>query len=128
MFKASAAVVIGTVFSAMTLHGWAAGSAVQRGASPDAATRDYVAIGCVSAGAARAPDARTFVITDVRAKDLRYRLEGDPAVLELHVGHTVELTGTIATAANASSGAGDGAALPTLKVKRLIYISTSCAR
>jgi hypothetical protein len=132
--RADAAVVIGAIGCALTVHAGAAGAGLQRAAPADAAARDYVAIGCVSAEAPRtgagggAAESRAFLITDVRSKTQRYRLEGDVALLELHAGHTIEVTGTISTAAGAPSVVGDGATLPTLKVRTLIYISRSCRR
>jgi hypothetical protein len=115
MSRVRAIVVIGAIGGALTVPVWAARAARQRGESPDGAARDYVATGCLSAEAPRG----TFVITDSRAKTLRYRLEGDRALLELHVGHTVEVSGTISK--------GESAQLPTLNVKSLIYISSSCS-
>ena len=84
---------------------------------------NLIVIGCVSRQGEGATS--TFLITDPRPKPpVPYRLEGDADLFRLHVGHTLEIGGSITTAA----GPG-GASSPafTLKVQSLTYISTSCA-
>jgi hypothetical protein len=78
---------------------------------------NYIVIGCISrAGQA---DAGNFVIADSRqTPPAQYRLQGDVDLLGVHVGHTVEIGGTIT----------GGGATPTLTVKALTYISRTCTR
>ena len=83
-----------------------------------------IVIGCVSRRGEGA--AAAFIITDTRPKPpAQYRLEGDPELLSMHVGHTVEIGGPLSSATSGPGGA--NAAPPTLKVQSLTYISTSCA-
>jgi hypothetical protein len=86
---------------------------------------NFIAIGCVSReGQSTQP---TFVITDARPKaPVQYRLDGDPDLLRMHVGHTVEIGGPI-TPASGMKGGGSTPA-PTLKVQSLTYISTTCVK
>jgi len=80
---------------------------------------NVIVIGCVSRQGQGASAA--FIITDPRPKPpAQYRLDGDADLLAMHVGHTLEIGGSI-TSASA------GAAAPALKVLSLTYISTSCA-
>jgi hypothetical protein len=83
-----------------------------------------IVIGCVSSeGQATSP---TFVISDSRAKPpARYRLDGHADLLQVHVGHTVEIGGPVTPATGTLS---DGHAAPTLKVESLAYISTTCVK
>jgi hypothetical protein len=89
--------------------------------------RRFVVIGCVSretqgstAGGAR------FIITDTRVPGgTPYRLDGDQSQLSLHVGHTLEIAGSVSP----GSGSGRGTAnAPALKVESLVYISASCQK
>ena len=64
----------------------------------------FTAIGCLErstrnpAGGGAAA-AQSFTLTDPRGdKPSVYRLQGDEKLLDLHVGHTVEATGTISSA------------------------------
>ena len=107
--------------------------AAQGSSQPGSAPR-HVVIGCVSrggmaqgrSGAAGTP---TFVITDGRSKPpSTYRLDGDADQLRLHVGHTLEIAGTITPAAGARGASNGSAAPPTLKVQSITYISTTCQR
>jgi hypothetical protein len=100
------------------------------------ATRKYVVIGCLSregpstpsAGSA-APARPTFIITDTRGDSpATYRLDGDAEQVGLHVGHTVEIAGPIATGPGARGGGNASPAVPTLTVQSLTYISTTCAK
>jgi hypothetical protein len=111
---------IGTI--ACTASLWAQTSTQQ--------TRRFVAIGCISretpgsaaANRGAAAGAR-FIITDTRGgrgHEAAYRLDGDQKQLEIYVGHTLEIAGTIS-----SAGA---PALPVLKVESLTHISTSCQK
>jgi hypothetical protein len=84
-----------------------------------------IVIGCVGRQGEGAASA--FMITDPRPKPpAQYRLDGDADLLRLHVGHTVEIGGPTAPAPNGGGGA--NAAVPTLKVQSLTYISTTCAQ
>jgi hypothetical protein len=121
---------IGTI--ACTASLWAQTSTQQRSAPGSEATpaRRFVAIGCISREAAGSTAANRgsaagarFIITDTRGgrgHEAAYRLDGDQKLLEIHVGHTLEIAGTIS-----SAGA---TALPVLKVDSLTYISTSCQK
>ena len=107
------------VASILSLAGWAAFGTVAQSAyaqTPPAASR-YVVIGCISRSS---PSAEQFTITDNRSTPPRtYRLEGDAKQFALHVGHTVEVAGTLSPAPQAGGAS-------TLKVASLIYISTTC--
>jgi hypothetical protein len=84
----------------------------------------FIVIGCVSREEQSTPP--VFVITDSRPKPpARYRLEGDVDLLQLHVGHTVEIGGPIAPAADARDAS---ARVPTLTVQSLTYISRTCVK
>ena len=87
-------------------------------ASTTPATR-YVAIGCLTRqGTAAAP---RFVLTDPRGeKPTIYRIQGDAAQLAPHVGHTVEVAGTL-TAPAAPAGP------YTMKVGSLAWVASSCS-
>jgi len=90
-----------------------------RSAEPPANGR-YVVIGCIARqGTTAAP---RYVITDPRGdKPSVYRLQGDTAQLAQHVGHTVEVRGSL-TAPAASSGQ------YTLRVNTLTYVATTCRK
>lgn len=78
----------------------------------------YVAIGCVSKQGTGS--AARYQLTDPRGeKPTVYRLQGDGALLERHVGRTVEAAGPLTPAAA-------GAAY-SLKVESLVYVAATCA-
>lgn len=79
----------------------------------------YVAIGCLTRqGTAAAP---RFVLTDPRGeKPTVYRVQGDVAQLAPHVGHTVEVTGTLTRPA-AAGGA------YAMKLSSLAWVASSCS-
>ena len=81
---------------------------------------NYIVLGCVtSEGSGATP---TYVITDSRATPpARYRLDGDPDLLRLHVGHTLEVGGPIAPVSG-------GGGLPTLKAVAVTYVSPTCVK
>ena len=87
-------------------------------APPEPGVR-YVAIGCLTRqGTAAAP---RFVVTDTRGNaSTAYRLTGDATMLAPHIGHTVEVAGTLTTPA--------GTRQDTLKVNSLVWIASSCKR
>jgi hypothetical protein len=93
-------------------------------------TRDRVVIGCVGRlERGEGVPATTYTITDMRATPpSKYRLDGDADQLRLHVGHTVEVAGSITSASSAGDGAVASVSLPALKVRSLTYISTTCAK
>lgn len=78
----------------------------------------YVAIGCLSRqGTTAAP---RFVLTDPRGeKPTVYRVQGDVAQLAPHVGHTVEVAGTLAAPATP-------AGQYVLRASSLAWIASSC--
>jgi hypothetical protein len=105
----------------------------QRSAPSSESAKRFVVIGCISpesqgstaANGSGAAGAR-FIITDTRAPAASvYRLDGDQNQLGIHVGHTLEIAGSV----TAGSGAGRGnASAPVVKVESLTYISKSCLK
>jgi hypothetical protein len=100
---------------------------------PAPASTRYVAIGCISreapaaAGASRGSAAASYFLTDSRGeKPTIYRLEGDSNQLDLHVGHTVEVSGPLSPAP--AGGRGANASALVLKVSSLVWISTKCGK
>ena len=93
-------------------------------------TRPFVAIGCISranqssrAASRGGSPASQFVITDTRGETpLIYRLDGDANALSVHVGHMMEVAGTVAASTSGQRG------IPVMKVKSLTWIATSCAK
>jgi len=80
----------------------------------------YVAIGCVASQGSGA--ASSYTITDSRGdKPTVYRLDGDAAQLQPHVGHTVEVAGPIVQP-------GAGTRPPVLKVSSLVWLMSSCKK
>lgn len=75
----------------------------------------YGAIGCLTREGAAS--ARRYVVTDKRNKAV-YRLEGDRALLERHVGHMVEVAGTLTPIA--------GTSRYTMKMASLVWIASTC--
>jgi hypothetical protein len=81
---------------------------------------NFIVIGCI--GREGQDGSETFVVTDSRATPPAvYRLQGDTDLLRIHVGHAVEIGGPITPPAA-------GAKTPTLGVKALTYLSTTCKR
>ncbi len=79
---------------------------------------EFVVIGCVSREGQ--PSSPTFTVTDSRGTPpARYRIDGDPDLLRVHIGHTVELVGPIVSA---------GTPAQTIKMLSLTYIATSCVK
>ena len=100
-------------------------SAQQREGSRSANTDRYVVLGCVSRRPAAARGTSTYLVTDTRGeKPTVYRLDGDTATLDFHVGHLVEIAGPLSTPARGGASAA-GRAL-VIKVERLSYISKDC--
>src|SRR6478672_2730049 len=64
--------------------------------APPAGSGHYVAIGCLTKQGT-APASR-YVVTDPRGdKPMAWRLQGDSELLARHVGHKVEVAGSIVT-------------------------------
>ena len=124
---------IGAIACAATVGLVAQTATPQRSAPSSESAKRFVVIGCISrdtqgstaSGRGGATGAR-FFITDTRAPaGAVYRLDGDQSQLDTHVGHTLEIAGSI----TAGSGAGRGnASAPVLKVESLTYISSSCVK
>ena len=109
--------------------------AAQQNPGQAAPVQKYVVIGCIgregqTPSTGTAASARpTFTITDTRGDSpATYRLDGDAEQVGLHVGHTVEITGSIATGTGAQGGGNASPGMPTLKVQSLTYISTTCRK
>jgi hypothetical protein len=101
------------VACALCLAAWATIAQSAFAQAPSTPTR-FVTMGCLSRGSS--PD--QFIITDTRGdRPRQYRLDvADPKQIAWHVGHTIEVHGTL--------GAGTPA---VIKVSNLIYVSTTCA-
>jgi hypothetical protein len=92
--------------------------------NPDgvAASKRAIVIGCVSRDGNAQP--ARYLITDTRMKTaVRYRLDADPDLLRFHLGHMVEIAGSLA-APRSSAGTGAG----TIKVEALTYLSLTCTK
>ena len=129
---------IGAIACAATVGLVERTATAQRSAPSSGSARRSVVIGCISretegstaANRGAATGAR-FIITDTRGPAASvYRLDGDQSQLAIHVGHTLEIAGSIsAGSGSAGSGTGRGNAnAPVLKVESLTYISTSCQK
>jgi uncharacterized protein YdeI (BOF family) len=73
--------------------------------------------GCIGGSAGN------YTLTDTSGKT--YQLAGDTSKLGEHVGHDVKVTGTTASAAGGAAAAAGGAA-PTLTVKKVKMVSSTC--
>src|SRR5688572_27445923 len=103
------AAAIGATIWAMTLAPAVAqtGKLKDTQLNPDgvAASKRAVVIGCVSRDGNG--QASRYLIADTRMKTpMQYRLEADPDLLRFHVGHMVEIAGTL-TAARGAAGTGN---------------------
>jgi hypothetical protein len=86
-----------------------------------ASNGNYVVIGCL---AQQAEGPSRFTITDSRATPpATFRVDGDPDLLRIHIGHTLEIAGPITAPSTSSSGN-----MPTVKLLTLTYISTKCEK
>jgi hypothetical protein len=106
----TATITLGTVLFGLTL----AHAQVPSSIRPIPQGR-YGAIGCLTRQGTAA--ARRYVVTDKRTGEV-YRLDGDRALLERHVGHTVETSGTLTRIA--------GSNRYTMKVASLVWLAASC--
>jgi len=97
----------------------------QTPAQAAAAARRFVALGCVTReGSSRGAAAPAFILTDTRGTSPEiYRLDGDEKLLTFHVGHTVEVSGSLTPVASDPTGK-----TFVMKVAQLTYISTSCVK
>ena len=107
----------GALAAALLSSSVLAAQAARSGTSAAGAGTRFVAIGCLSRqGTAAAP---RYVITDPRGeKPLAYRLAGDAAQLQQHVGHTMEAAGTLSPAA--------GGTPSILNVESLVWLASTC--
>jgi hypothetical protein len=117
---------IWTFATALTCAALAAhASAGQRGENNAAKQDHYVILGCVSRQAGVGRGSSTYLITDTRGeKPVIYRLDGDAATLDFHVGHYVEVAGPLTTSARGAASANARALV--MKVERLSYLSKEC--
>jgi len=106
-------------------------------AAPDSSDK-VVVTGCIQRGlqspigtsgaAGAAADASKFIltkaspVTDATATPKTYRLDAEDSQLTAHVGHKVEITGTI----DAKPAPGDAAAPSKLKVASVKMVAASC--
>jgi len=133
MYRNAWSYAIGAIACAATVGLVAQTATPQRSAPSSESAKRFVVIGCISRDTQGSTPANgsgangaSFIITDTRAPAAPvYRLDGDQSQLGIHVGHTLEIAGSV----TAGSGAGRGnASAPVLKVERLTYISTSCVK
>ena len=86
-------------------------------------------VGTTGAPGATAADAAKFIltkaapVTDATATPKTYRLDADDSQLTAHVGHKVEITGTV----DAKPAPGDAASPAKLKVASVKMIAASCS-
>jgi len=86
-------------------------------------------VGTTGAPGAAAADAAKFILTkaspasDATATPKTYRLDADDSQLTAHVGHKVEVTGTV----DAKPAPGDAASPAKLKVASVKMIAASCS-
>jgi hypothetical protein len=124
---------IGAIACAATVGLVARTATSQSSAQSSGSTRRFVVIGCISreTQGSTTPNrgganGTRFIITDTRGSaPTVYRLEGDQSQLDLHVGHTMEIAGSIAAGSNAGRG---NANAPVVKVQSLTYISKTCQK
>ena len=91
----------------------------------------FVLIHATKGASADAPKG-TAGTTSSASKDAMYRLAGDSSKLNPHVGHKVEVTGTLDAAAAKPSGASSdtpsASSAPKLTVLDLKMVAETCAR
>ena len=98
-------------------------------------TNRFIVLGCISRAPSNASAGRgaaatpRFLLTDTRSDPPTvYELQGDASQLDLHVGHTVEITGPLSAPAGTAAGRGQNPNPWTLKVTSLTWISTKCGK
>jgi len=131
------------------------GGAIAQTQSPPSNTNRVTVSGCVeradqmqSASATTTVDSLSFVLikptvekpigttgsNDIAAdpksptSDRMYRLDAPVEQLNSHVGHKVEVTGTVAESATAPAGAGSTTNVPRLKVDSVKMLDATCPR
>jgi hypothetical protein len=113
------AAIVGTA----TLGVWAqagAGGGQQPGSAAGPRSQRFVAIGCVGLAGSQ------FTLTDSRGETpTLYRLDGDASRLKIHVGHLLEVAGTLTPGATTGSAT---ARAPALKVATMIWIAKTCPK
>src|SRR5262245_66191705 len=114
--------VVGALVTGITCAVLAAHvSAGQRERTPPPNPDRYVILGCISRQPSAARGAATYLLTDTRGETpVIYRLNGDTAALDFHVGHYVEVAGPLTAPAR---GASPGAGALVIKVERLAYLA-----
>jgi hypothetical protein len=97
-------------------------------------TVDSLSFVLIKATKGTAADAQTTATTGTKANTEHgsmYRLDADVSKLNLHVGHKVEVTGTLGAASTTTAATTDppsAANAPRLTVNRVKMISETCAR
>lgn len=105
---------------ALVLAGPAVLAQTRANSSSTSPSGRYGAIGCLARQGTGT--ASRFTIVDRRGDaPTTYRVQGDAELLTKHVGHTVELLGSLTP-----PPAGNGQY--TLKVNSLVWIASSCSR
>jgi len=79
-----------------------------------------------SAAGAGAPVATSGVAGAAAGAKAAYRLDGTESTLTPHVGHKVEITGTLEERPASSAAGGTNAPAGTLKVDSVKMVSTTC--
>jgi hypothetical protein len=107
----------------------AAGATGTAGSTVASDTTKFVLKNASSAGAATSGTAGTAGTAGAAAGAMatEYRLDADDAKLSPHVGHKVEITGTVdKSASGAASSASSASASPKLKVDSVKMVSATC--
>jgi hypothetical protein len=90
--------------------------------APRPSTSQVVVIGCITQTSGANP---RMVITDVRGGPMpSFQLDPNDAKLTLHVGHTVEVSGTLVAGSDGDAGAKGGSL--KLNVDSVKWVSSSC--
>ena len=86
--------------------------------APAPSANRAVAIGCLSQQQVNGQT--RYVLTDSRGNPpTSFILDGDPAAINWHVGHSLEVVGTLSAAGNNTYN---------MKVTSVIYIANSCSK
>lgn len=104
---------------ALILATAAGGAQTQPSNSSTSPSGRYVAIGCLSKQGTGA--AARYLVTDPRGETpTTYRVQGDAEQLARHVGHTVEVAGTLTPPANAGGQ-------NLLRMNTIGWIASNCS-
>ena len=125
-----------TVLGEITLTGCVERADAVTGASSAAADVDSLSFVLIQASKGTAADAPARIATNSTSapkavpKGSVYRLDGDVKTLNPHVGHRVEVSGTVqaATATPAAAADTSPAIAPLMKVAHVKMVSETCAR